>query len=414
MTDELVRPTHRLWLAQHTLGLLAFGRRSPHPDGGARWLDDQGAPRDDLPTYTWITGRMVHVYSVGALLGVPGAAPVAERALAGLTGRLRDRDDGGWYHALAPDGAPEPGKECYDHAFVLLAAASASQAGLGGAESLLADAQRTFLDRFWDEEAGMCADRWDTSFTTRDPYRGLNANMHSVEAMLSVAGVTGDRAWMDRAARVCRFVADSARAHSWRLPEHYDSAWTPLLEYNRDRPDDQFKPFGATVGHGVEWSRLFLHLEAALAPEPAPWLPDAATRLFDRAVADGWDADGRPGFVYTTDWDGTPVVRDRLHWVVAEAINAAAAFHRRTGHERYAALYRAYLDYADQYLIDHDHGSWHHQLAPDNAPNDSVWSGKPDIYHVFQATLGPRLPLYPMLATAVAEGHLDEAAGTAD
>jgi hypothetical protein len=47
------------------------------------------------------------------------------------------------------------------------------------------------------------------------------------------------------------------------------------------------------------------------------------------------------------------------------------------------------------------------------APNDSVWSGKPDIY-VFQATLGPRLPLYPMLATAVAEGHLDEAAGTAD
>jgi sulfoquinovose isomerase len=406
MTDRLVRPTLRLWLAQHTLDLLAFGRRTPHPDGGARWLDNEGAPRADTPTYTWITGRMVHVYSIGSLLGVPGAAPVAEQALAGLTGRLRDRTDGGWYHAVGDDGAPEPGKACYDHAFVLLAAASASQAGLPGTEGLLADAQRTFLDRFWDEEAGLCVDTWDTNFTTREPYRGLNANMHSVEAMLSIASVTGDRAWVDRAVRVCRFVAESARAHSWRLPEHYDQAWTPLLDYHRDHPDDQFKPFGATIGHGLEWSRLFLHTEAALGPDEAGWLADAAAGLFDRAVTDGWHADGRPGFVYTTDWDGTPVVRARLHWVVAEAINAAAAFHQRTGDERYAALYRQYLDHADQYFIDHEHGSWRPQLAPDLTPDDTVWSGKPDIYHVFQATLIPRLPLYPMLATAVAQGHL--------
>jgi mannose/cellobiose epimerase-like protein (N-acyl-D-glucosamine 2-epimerase family) len=87
------------------------------------------------------------------------------------------------------------------------------------------------------------------------------------------------------------------------------------------------------------------------------------------------------------------------------------AFGRRSPHPDGGARW---LDDGGWYLIDHDHGSWHHQLAPDNAPNDSVWSGKPDIYHVFQATLGPRLPLYPMLATAVAEGHLDEAAGTAD
>ena len=73
---------------------------------------------------------------------------------------------------------------------------------------------------------------------------------------------------------------------------------------NRDRPDDQFQPYGATVGHGLEWSRLLLHLEASLA-DPPDWLLPAAEALFDRAVADGWAVDGADGFVYTTDWDGT-------------------------------------------------------------------------------------------------------------
>ena len=37
---------------------------------------------------------------------------------------------------------------------------------------------------FWDDQAGLCVDGWDTSFTTCDSYRGVNSNMHAVEAML--------------------------------------------------------------------------------------------------------------------------------------------------------------------------------------------------------------------------------------
>ncbi|MDR0416402.1 MAG: AGE family epimerase/isomerase, partial [Propionibacteriaceae bacterium] len=268
------------------------------------------------------------------------------------------------------------------------------------------EARRVFLEYFWDDDAGLCRDAWDVGFTAPEPYRGANANMHGVEAMLSVASVTGERDWVDRALRVCRFAVDQARACSWRLPEHYGADWSPLLDFNRAKPDDQFKPFGATVGHGLEWSRLCLHAEAAAASDDAAWLAEAAVELFGRAVGDGWEAGSRPGFVYTTDWSGVPVVRDRLHWVVAEAVNAAAALHRRTGHDYYAALYRRFWDNADQWFIDHEGGSWRHQLAPDNTPADTVWSGKPDIYHAFQAALGPRLPLWPMLATAVAEGRL--------
>ena len=37
-----------------------------------------------------------------------------------------------------------------------------------------------------------------------------------------------------------------------------------------------FQPYGAT-GHGLEWSRLLLHLEASLA-DPPDWLLPAARR----------------------------------------------------------------------------------------------------------------------------------------
>jgi hypothetical protein len=35
-----------------------------------------------------------------------------------------------------------------------------------------------------------------------------------------------------------------------------------------------------------------------------------------------------------------------------------------------------------------------------------VWEGKPDTYHALQATLIPRLPLAPALASALAAGLL--------
>lgn len=407
MTDLLVSATHRMWLAEHSQNLLAFGRHCALSSGGAGWLDDTGAVDSSIATYTWITARMAHVYSVGALLRIPGSAPIAQRALDGLCGVLHDEAHGGWFHSVGTDGTAAVGKSCYDHAFVLLAASSGVLAGVNGAAGLLDNASTLFLERFWDESSGLCVDTWDDAFTECATYRGINANMHAVEAMLAAAGVTGDSAWLDRAMRICRFVVDVAAENDWRLPEHYDERWTPILEFNRDKPDDRFKPYGATVGHGLEWSRLLLHLEAAFPHGHSPWLERAAVRLFDRAVADGWHADGTDGFVYTTEWNGSPVVRDRLHWVIAEAINAAAVLYRRTGELRYRDLYHRYWDHAAEHFIDREHGSWHHQLTPENVPTDTVWAGKPDIYHAFQATLGPRLPLYPMIAVSASRGELE-------
>jgi len=403
MQNWLTSPTHHAWLRRHAVDLLVFGHRSGRQGGGAHWLDDDGAPDTTRPHQTWITTRTVHVYGVGALLGVPGCADVAATALAGLEGPLRDATNGGWYNAVDGD-TPTDGKWCYDHVFAILAGATAGHAGLPGGRELYDDATTVFLDHFWDDEAGLCLDTWDTAFDELEPYGGLNANMHGVEAMLSAAAYSGDDAWLDRAERVCRFVVGQAEANDWRLPEHYDSRWTAVLDYNRDRPADQFKPYGSTVGHSFEWARLLVHLVNAPIDTDRSRLTDAACRLFDRAVADGWGPDGAPGFVYTVDWDGTPVVRDRLWWVLAEAISAAAVLHHQTGEALYADRYRRWWDHAATHHIDPVDASWRHQLDHANRPATTVWTGKPDLYHVFQTALIPTLPRYPMLAAAIDAG----------
>ena len=419
MTAWTDLPSHHRWLEGECERLLSFGLGAGLPEGGAAYLDGRGEPDPAQGVATWLTARALHVYSLGVLLGFPGAGPVAADALAGLTGRLRDAEHGGWFHGLTPDGQPDTdgGKSCYDHAFVMLGASSAALAGIPGGAELLAEATSVYLERFWDEEAGRPVDTWDATFSVPDTYRGLNSTMHSVEAMLAVAdaveALSADggaaAAWRERAARGARFVVELAGAHEGRLPEHFDAGWTPDLDLNRDRPDDQFKPFGATPGHGLEWARLLLHTEAALGV-PDESLAGTAAALFRRALEDAWAADGADGFVYTTDWAGSPVVRQRMHWVVAEGIATAAALARRTGEQQYADWYARLWDYASRHLLDRVDGSWRHELDPQNRPAATVWPGKPDIYHAVQATLLPRLPLAPTLARGLAEGLLDGAA----
>jgi sulfoquinovose isomerase len=401
--------------------LLAFGRRFPHPDGGAAWLGDDGTPMPDRPVATYMTARMAHVYLLGSMTGFPGADVLADAALTGLDGRLRDPDEGGWFKQVG-GGEPDPTKDCYAHAFVVLAASTATVAAHPRGRALLGEALEVWLGRFWEEPAGMLVDSLDRSFTHTDAYRGMNANMHGVEALLAAADATGEPAHLDKARRVAERLINEAEAHGWRIPEHYTPSWTPDLDYNADHPDDPFKPFGATVGHALEWARLLLHLEAAAtsatdrvgeATSGSDRLVHAARSLFDRAVSDGWAVDGADGFVYTTHFDGRPVVHDRLHWVLCEGLGAAAALHRRTGEQRYADLARTWWAYAKASLLDLEAGSWHHQLDRHNHPIASVWTGKPDLYHAVQAMLIPQLPLAPGLAKAVRAGLLDgqEAAG---
>lgn len=399
---------NKKFLGEILEGLFRFGHKFPSPGGACYYLGDDGAPWADRPLETYQTCRMTHVYSMAGFLGHEGSNELVDAALKGLKGELRDKVNGGWYTAISPEGKGQENKLCYAHAFVILAASSAVMAERPGARELLDEALAVYDKYFWNEEEGLSCDTWNTEFTELDGYRGVNSNMHTVEAFLAASDAIGDARYRVRAGRIIDHVAEWAGNNQWRIPEHFDSNWVADLECNKEKPDDQFKPYGATPGHGLEWARLIIQwaMSTYQNKEDAAKYIAVAEKLYDRAVEDGWNADGAPGIVYTTDWNGKPVVHDRMHWTLAEAINTAAVLYRMTGLQKYADDYAEYLAYLDEKVLDHVNGSWLHQLDKNNELLGTVWPGKPDLYHAVQVMLIPYYPVNISIALAVKKGRV--------
>lgn len=381
-------------------GLLDFAARSWVRDGFG-YLGADGRVLPDRPVETWIVARMTHVFGLAHLLGRPGADELARHGVTALTeGPLRDLEHGGWRSSTGDDG-----KAAYVHAFAVLAGSTATAAGIPGGRALLDDALEVWQTRFWDDDEGLAVEEWDRSWTRLDPYRGVNANMHGVEAVLAAADAVDDGAVAGRlrtqALRATeRVVHGWAREGDWRLPEHFTDRWEPLPGYNRDRPADPFRPYGVTIGHQFEWARLALHVEA-VTPDPPEWLRRDAADLFHAAATRGWAADGQDGFPYTLGWDDRPVVDARMHWVLCEAVAAASVLAEVTGDPVYRELARRWREHGERRFADPATGSWHHELTPSGEVASGTWAGQPDAYHLAQMLLLDGRPVRGSVAAAL-------------
>lgn len=405
--------SHNRWLEQETDRIFNFGKGSVVPSGFG-WLGNKGQIKEEQGTHLWITARMLHVYSVAACMGRPGAYELVDHGINSLlTGPLLDKKYGGWYASVKNDDGSvvDASKQGYQHFFALLGAASATTTAHPKARALLDYTIEIIEKYFWSETEQMCLESWDEAFQETEAYRGGNANMHAVEAFLIVYDVTHEKKWLDRALRISSVIIhDVAKSSSYRVNEHFDTNWIPIREYNKDNPTHRFRAFGGTPGHWVEWGRLMLHLRASIEAnfeKPPEWLLEDAKGVFHAALRDAWAPDGADGFVYTVDWEGKPVVRERIRWPVVEAMGTAYALYTVTGDSQYEKLYQKWWDYCIKHFMDYDEGSWYQELDPTNKVTKKVWDGKQDIYHLLHCLVIPRIPLTPGIAPAVAAGLLD-------
>ncbi|RLQ88746.1 AGE family epimerase/isomerase [Notoacmeibacter ruber] len=388
------------WLREEGQRLLRFSRAAAIPGGGFGTLDSAGRLPADAPIDGVLTCRKIHSYALATALGDCDGADLVHHGLDALRGALRDDRHGGWFTT----GDSKNGrKEAYLHAFVALAANTAVAFGYD-ASDLLEDAVSVIETRFWSHEEGIMRERFEADWSGEMDYRGANANMHSVEAFLALADTTGESKWLERTQRIVeRLIHDHARHNDYAVIEHFDRNWTVLKDYNDDKPRDDLRPYGTTPGHYAEWSHLLLRLEMALrqAGQPAPeYLRADAERLFAAAVRDGWK-DIQPGIVYTVDWDGHAHVENRPHWVIAEAAVAAGLLGRLTEDTAYREWEGRFWATIRDVFMDREFGSWWNEVDGHNHPSETIYRGKPDLYHAYQATLAPRLPLAPSYVGAV-------------
>ena len=94
---------NKMFLGELQKNLLNFGKGFLSPGGSAYFLGDDGTPWKDRNRETWITCRMVHVYSMGIMLGDKESPALVHGAVHGLLEELKDRENGGWYPGITPE-----------------------------------------------------------------------------------------------------------------------------------------------------------------------------------------------------------------------------------------------------------------------------------------------------------------------
>ena len=372
------------FLREHTRAILDFYEPvARDPDGGFfQNFRDDGAVYDAANRHLVSSTRFVFNYAQAYRRGYGAHYRVwARHGLEYLESHHRLPATGhyGWTHGAARDDRAM----AYGQAFVILAYAHARMAEVIDGDKEIARVFSLLEECFYEPTHRAYADERSSDLKTLHPYRGQNANMHLCEALLAAHQATDERAYLDRAETLARrFAGEMAAAADGLIWEHYKTDWSLDWEYNKDKPDDLFKPWGFQPGHQAEWAKLLLQLND-IAPDD--WHVERARALFGKAMAEGWDAK-HGGLVYGFAPDGAFADANKYFWVHAEAFAAAYRLHAATGDERSLDWYKKIWRWSWRFLVDHDHGAWYRVVRRDGGKIDDKKSpmGKVD-YHTLGA-----------------------------
>ncbi len=352
--------------------------------GFFQYFRDDGSIYDFDTKHLVSSTRFIFNYSMAAIQF--DSKDYLDAALHGIN-YLRDshlnKNTGGYAWTMKDSEVDESTNYCYGLAFVLLAYSSAYKAGILKAKDYIEETYQLMEKHFWSKEYELYSDEISADWKVVSSYRGQNANMHSCEALIMAFEATGSQKYLDRALligkNICIRQAGLAEGLIW---EHYDSNWEINWVYNKNRPDDLFRPWGFQVGHLTEWAKLLLILERHVKED---WLLPRAQELFDDAVEMGWDEKSE-GLFYGFAPNGDICDKDKYFWVQAESLAAAAVLANRTGDDYYWEWYDRIWSYSWKHMIDHKYGAWFRILDSNNNKYDDLKSpaGKTD-YHTMGA-----------------------------
>ena len=168
---------HNRWLSAHMQALIEEAEGAIVATGFAH-LDADGKPDPTRSIDLAVTGRMAYVFSLGALMGLPGTRRYADHAVKALTNYFTDPVNGGMWFAIKPepdtDGRGVPWdedarvKSQYHTVYALLGVAAATVANRPGAHELL-NRMLEEQKELWADDYGLVWDQYDEAFNEPVP-----------------------------------------------------------------------------------------------------------------------------------------------------------------------------------------------------------------------------------------------------
>jgi mannose/cellobiose epimerase-like protein (N-acyl-D-glucosamine 2-epimerase family) len=315
-------------------------------------LDRQWRPVPPQSATLVTQARMLYNLASGYRLTGDGRYLEALNAGAAfLAEGFRDREHGGWYHAVGPGGnVLDPRKDAYDFAFVIFGMAHAAEVtGDGRFRATMLEAWEILDTRFRDEYGGFIR-RMTPDYQPDEQRRTQNPTMHLFEALLAAGRL--EPAMKAQAESVGRFVIQQLIRWDGQpcLPEWYDLDWKPL------EPEDGGH---ADVGHQFEWAYL---LSVAVEEGLPGWWLAPATDLLQFGLRAGLNP--HRGSVAAEASYRAELTRDTpVWWVQCEAIRAMLRFAVRHGRDDLWRPIEACLAFCNEHFVDAQYGGWLESLA---------------------------------------------------
>ncbi|MDE2470588.1 MAG: AGE family epimerase/isomerase, partial [Bradyrhizobium sp.] len=190
-------------------------------------LTPEGLADRLAPRRVFVQARQIHCFAKGAQLGwYPQGREVALKGLDYLLAKAKSPDGRpGFVHTLAHDGnILDPLRDTYDHAFVILALASAYALDRDAHIRAEIDALCCYLDAELRSPHGGFLEGSPVSMPRRQ-----NPQMHLFEAMIAAFDVTHDTVFQNRAGDFfALFLANLYDKQKQVLGEYFEDDWSKI------------------------------------------------------------------------------------------------------------------------------------------------------------------------------------------
>lgn len=225
-------------------------------------------------------------------------------------------------------------------------------------------------------------------------YKDQNSSIHILEALTELYHVWPDPLVKARLQEMLHLVRDVIVTPKGNLQLFFTPEWKPVTF--RDSSDAIVRKNHnldhVSFGHDVETAFLMQEAAEALGNMNDSLTKAVGKRMVDHALKNGWD-DTLGGFYdegYYFKNKGITIILDTKNWwAQAEGLNTLQLFSIEYPDDKmeYYQYFTKLWQYAQTYLIDHEHGDWYEsgldKLPKMRTANKAhIWKGT---YHVFRS-----------------------------
>lgn len=316
----------------------------------------------------WTFSSAARVLSTDPSCGetVASCLKTAERAKKEITERFYDKEFGGIYWSLHPDGTPEDTKkQIYAIAFAIYGLAeyhraTGDQEALDYAIRLFHDIEKHSFDSVKNGYFEAFTREWETIGDMRlsdkdaNESKTMNTHLHVLEAYTCLYRVWKDDLLKERLAGLIDIFCNVICGEDGHLRLFFDDDWNCNYDI-------------ISYGHDIEASWLLYEAAEVLGEKSYICKVGGLAVKIAKASCEGLGKDG--GMIYERKGKDGPADGDRHWWVQAETVVGCINTWNLTGDSAWLEKALTCWDFIKAHIIDREGGEWFWSLREDGTVN---------------------------------------------